>query len=173
MSILSDSDIKRAIQKGEIKITPQPSPEQIGAGSVDFTLSNEFSRIKESLKKGKIYDLNKIEYTDLFEEIKADSMVLKPGELVLAKTLEHLTLAPDICGWIQGRSKYARLGISVHVASSFIHPGASNKQVLEIINFSPVQVTLHAGMKLCQIIFQKTLSKAEKPYSKFGRFSQQ
>jgi dCTP deaminase len=173
MAIFSDADIKRALQKGEIKITPQPEPEQIGAGSVDFTLSNEFWRIKENLKKGKVYDLKNITYADLFEEIKADSMILKPGELILAKTLEHLTLAPDICGWIQGRSRYARLGIAVHVASSFIQPGAANRQVLEIINFSPVQVTLHAGMRICQILFEKTVSKAEKPYSKFGTFSQQ
>lgn len=173
MPLLSDVDIKRALQRGEIKIAPQPSPDQIGAGSVDFTLSNEFWRIKENLKKGKIYDLNSITYTDMFEETRTDSIILKPGELVLAKTLEHLTLPPDVAGWIQGRSRYARLGISVHVASSFIQPGVSNRQVLEIINFSPVQQTLHAGMRICQVIFEKTLSKAEKPYSKFGTFSKQ
>jgi dCTP deaminase len=173
MTLLSDVDIKRALQKGEIKIVPQPLPDQIGAGSIDFTLSNEFWRIKETLKKGKVYDLNNITYLDLFEEIKSDSVILKPGELILGKTLEHLTLSPDIAAWIQGRSRYARLGLSVHVASSFIQPGSSNHQVLEIINFSPVAQTLHAGMRICQVIFQKMISKAEKPYSKFGTFSKQ
>jgi len=169
MTILSDADIRKALRSGDIKIVPQPAEDQIGAGSVDVALSNEFYILKASVKKGKIHDLKEIEFDDLFEQVVSDAVILKPNEMILAKTLERITLAPNICGWIQGRSKYARLGITAHVASSFIQPGSDNRQVLEVVNLSPVQVRLHAGMRICQIVFEKTESKATKPYSKFGK----
>jgi dCTP deaminase len=173
MTVLSDTDLKRALRSGEIKIEPQPAEDQIGAGSIDVALSNEFYVLKASVKKGKIHDLKEIQFEDLFEQVTSDAIILKPNELVLAKTLEKITLAPNICGWIQGRSRYARLGITAHVASSFIQPGSDNHQILEIVNLSPIQVRLHAGMRICQIIFERTENKAVKPYSKFGKFSKQ
>ncbi len=170
--ILSDVDIRRAIKNGEIKFEPQISEDQIGPGSVDLTLGNEFLRMKSGLKN-KPYDLKEINFTDLFEEVISESIIIYPGELILAKTLEKITLSPNICGWIQGRSRYARLGITVHVASSFIQPGVSNRQVLEIVNLSKVPYTLHSGMKICQVVFQRTQTKTSMPYEKFGTFAKQ
>ncbi len=172
MGIFVDINLRKALKKGDIKFDPQLSDGQIGAGSIDLTLSNEFWRLKEGLKK-KQHDPKKITFEDIFEEIKADSINIQPNELILGKTLERIELAPNICGWIQGRSKYARLGLSAHIASSFIQPGSHNRQVLEIVNLSKIPLTIHAGMRLCQIIFERTDSKAEKPYSKFGAFSKQ
>lgn len=169
--LLSDVDIKKAMKKGEIRIDPSPSADQIGSGAVDVAISNEFWRQRDIRKK--IMDLREITYEDIFEEIKAEAIILNPGELILAKTLEKISLAPNLCGWICGRSRYARLGISVYAASSFIHPGSQNRQVLEIINFSKFPFTLHSGMKICQIIFERTESGAEKPYSKIGKFAKQ
>jgi dCTP deaminase len=170
--ILSDVDIRKAIKSGEIKFEPQITEDQIGPGSVDLTLSNEFLKMKTGLRL-KPYDLKETNFADLFEEIISESIVIQPGELILAKTLEKITLSPNICGWIQGRSKYARLGISVHVASSFIQPGISNRQVLEIVNLSKIPYTLHSGMRICQVIFQRTITKTSKPYSKFGTYAKQ
>ena len=157
--------------KGEIKIDPPLSDDQIGPGSIDFSLSNTFWKMRDVGKKPK--DLKATDFTDIFEEIKAESVILQPGELVLAKTLERITLAPNICGWIQGRSRYARMGLSVHVASSFIQPGSSNHQVLEIVNLSHVPLTIHAGMRICQVIFERTESPTSRPYSKHGKFADQ
>jgi len=170
--ILSDVDIRRAIKSGEIKFEPQITEDQIGPGSVDLTLGNEFLKMKEGLRQ-RPYDLKEININDLFEEIISESIVIRPNELVLAKTLEKITLSPNICGWIQGRSRYARLGISVHVASSFLQPGISNRQVLEIINLSKIPYTLHSGMRICQVIFQRMQTKTSKPYARFGTYAKQ
>lgn len=172
MAILSDVDIKKALKRGEIKIDPQPAEDQIGAGSVDVTLSNEFWKMKGGIER-RTFDLKSVSQDDVYEEQKADAIIIRPRELILAKTLERITLPPNICGWIQGRSRYARLGITAHVASSFIQPGSDNRQVLEVVNLSPFPVTLHAGMRICQIIFEKTESRAERPYVKIGRFAKQ
>lgn len=173
MAVLTDVDIRRALKTGELKVQPSLSEDQIGPGSIDVALSNEFLKLKEGLKKTKPLDTKNVTFEDLFEEIRAESIIITPNELVLAKTLERITLAPDLCGWIQGRSRFARLGLTAHVASSFIQPGSDNRQVLEIVNLSPVPLTIHAGMRICQIIFERTTSKAQRAYSKIGKFAKQ
>lgn len=51
-------------------------------------------------------------------------------------TKECITLSDNICGWINSRSRFARIGLMSHVTAPFISPGISNKQVLEIFNAS-------------------------------------
>ncbi|VVB73883.1 dCTP deaminase, dUMP-forming [uncultured archaeon] len=169
MTILSDSDLRKALKSGEIKIAPKPSDACIGSGSIDVALSGTFYVGKKSVKKGVIRDLSKTDFTDVYDKVKRDSLVLMPGEVVLAVTEEKLTLAPDVCGWIQGRSRFARLGLTAHVASSFIQPGSSNRQVLEVANLAWFPVRIHKGMRICQIVFEKTQTKASIPYAKRGR----
>ena len=171
MTVLSDVDIKEAMKAGAIKFIPAISNDQIGAGSVDVTLSEEFWKIK--VKKNRTFDLKVITFEDIFEKVEEKSITILPGELVLAKTLERIHLAPNICGWIQGRSKFARMGITVHTASSFIQPGSNNHQILEIVNLSPNPMILHSGMKICQLVFEMTAKETSKPYSREGTFSKQ
>ena len=51
-------------------------------------------------------------------------------------TDERLTLPGDIGGWLEGRSRFARLGIMIHVTSGFVQPGVASRQVLEMSNVS-------------------------------------
>ena len=74
--------------------------------------------------------------------------------MFLGITKEKLTLK-NLAGRLEGRSTFARLGITVHAASSFIHPGVSNKQVLEIKNVNNVRVKINAGDKICQVFFSE------------------
>jgi len=80
---------------------------------------------------------------------------------VLGVTKEKLGLSNGLCGWIQGRSRIARMGVMVHVSSSLIQPGVDNRQVLEIINLSPNPIVLRPGVKVCQIVFEELSSEAE------------
>ena len=165
--ILSNEDIKKALEAGEIKITPKPKEEQIGPASVDLTLAEDFLKIKKE-HIGKALDLDKIRQEDVTEKIPGKSIELKTGELVLGKTLEKIELPNNICGWIQGRSSFARLGTAIHITAAFIQPGSRNRQVLEMINFAPFSVTVRAGMRPCQVIFEKMKTKTTKPYYKVG-----
>src|SRR5207249_3602489 len=63
-----------------------------------------------------------------------DAYLLKPGETIHAITRERLRLPPDISGWLEGRSRFARLGLMVHVTSGFVAPGVNSRQVLEMSN---------------------------------------
>jgi len=83
-----------------------------------------------------------------------------PGETVNAITVEKITLPDDICGWLEGRSSFARLGLMVHITASFMQPGISNRQVLEISNVAPIPLAIYPGVKICQFVFQKMIGKA-------------
>jgi dCTP deaminase len=39
---------------------------------------------------------------------------------------------------VEGRSRFARIGLFVHITAGFMNPGIDNRQVLEIYNASNV-----------------------------------
>ncbi|CAG8539422.1 9319_t:CDS:10 [Acaulospora morrowiae] len=78
---------------------------------------------------------------------------LGPGQMCLGITRERVKLPTDLCALVEGRSRFARLGLSVHITASFIHPGVNNRTVLEIFNASSLTLALFPGTKVCQMIF--------------------
>jgi len=166
MSILAKPEILKQIKNGNIKIEPL-SPNNIGPASIDLTLGNYFRIFKANQKICDVTD--EADYQKVTKLIKADSIVIKPQETILGITKEKLTLAPNICGWLEGRSRFARLGLMVHISCSFMQPGIGNQQVLEISNMGHMPLRLRVGVKICQFIFQTTIGKAR--YQ--GKFSHQ
>ena len=165
----SNLNISKAIAKGQIKIKPLKN-DQIGGASIDLTLSNEWYFFKPELRKGTV-DLSKTDFKRALNRVKAESIELAPGEMCLGKTLEKITLADNIIGELEGRSRYARMGLSVHITSSLVQPGSDNHQILEIVNFAPFTIRLHAGMRISQILFDRLEAKTTKPYRKFGKIA--
>jgi len=167
---LSNEDIKKEIKKGNIKIEPKISEDQIGPGSIDLTLSNEFWVIKNKYKNS-LVDLKLLHPDQIFEKKISNFIILKSKELCLGITKEKLTLSSNIMGRLEGRSKYARMGLAVHITSSLVQPGSSNRQVLEIVNLAPYSIKLYAGMRISQICLSYTKTKTSKPYFKFGQIA--
>ncbi len=167
--ILSNEDIKKALRDGVIKIIPIKE-EQIGSASVDLTLSDEWYVFKKQFI-GKKIDLLKIGWKDVTTQIKAKRITLKHDDICLGKTVEKITLPSDILGQLEGRSRYARIGLSVHITSALVQPGSNNHQILEIGNMAPFSVTLHAGMRISQLVLMKLHSPSSKPYAKFGEIA--
>ena len=85
---------------------------------------------------------------------------MKPGEVVLGITQEKVTLASNIAGWLEGRSRFARVGLMVHISSPFMQPGINNREVLEIANLSATPLTIFPGTKICQFVFEYCQGKA-------------
>lgn len=163
--ILTDRDIREFMRLGKIRFEPGILEDQIGSGSVDLTLSNRFWKIKEDLG---IIDLSEMNFKDVSKEIFADEVLIPPHGLVIGMTREKVYVDDDVCGWIEGRSRYARMGLAIHSASGFIHPGSYNHQVLEISNLTSYAMRIRAGMRIVQVVFQLTRSRSEKPYRKYG-----
>ena len=94
---------------------------------------------------------------------------LAPGETIHGITRERITLPGDIGGWLEGRSRFARLGLMIHVTSGFVQPGVATRQVLEMSNVSGRTLLIHAGVRLLQIVLQRCEGSAV--YQ--GRFARQ
>jgi dCTP deaminase len=158
MPILTHDEILARVRSGDIVIDPYQE-DCVGPASVDLHLGREFRVFK---KMHEIYpvndhsDFNRI--TDLVRT--EDPFVLMPGETVLGITEERIKLPPNLCGWLEGRSRFARLGLMVHITAGFMQPGIDNRQVLEIANVSTVPLALQPGTRLCQFIFQTTVGEA-------------
>jgi dCTP deaminase len=159
MSILTHDEILKEISAGNIVIDPFYA-ECVGPASVDLHLGNEFRVFRKS------HDIVRVTSDANYEEITdrilvEDRLLLMPQETVLGITEEKITLAPNLCGWLEGRSRFSRLGLLVHISASFMQPGIENKQCLEISNFSPTPLALYPGTPVCQFIFQRTLGEAK------------
>ncbi|MBI5228538.1 dCTP deaminase [Candidatus Micrarchaeota archaeon] len=161
--ILSRKEILKAVKQGRVGITPFDE-KNVGACSVDMHLGKRFKVFRKTREKLEIKgEVPGIEYSTLFKNVEVndgDGLLLHPGELVLGVTEEKIRLNDEFCARIDGRSRFARLGLLVHVSSSLIQPGCDNVQVLEIMNMSPWKIVLFPGTKVCQLVFEELKGKA-------------
>ena len=77
-------------------------------------------------------------------------------EETIRLTREKITLPNNIAGWLSSRSRFARLGLMVHISAPFMQPGISNHQVLEISNFGHLELEIFPSTPVCQFVFQRT-----------------
>lgn len=167
MSVLTREVILAEIESGRLKIDPF-SPEQLGAASIDLTLGDEI-RVFES-RDGPIDLREDADYRDHTQVRPLDEpYVLEPGCTVHGITRERIQLPGDLCGFLEGRSRFARLGLMIHVTSAFVQPGVTNRQVLEMSNVADRPLRIHAGVRLCQLVLMRTEGDAR--YD--GRFADQ
>ncbi len=167
--LLSNSDIRECLKSGRMKIRPMKE-DQVGQASVDLTLGNKFWFFKEKYV-GEMVDLSKVDFREATYPVTADTVALGKCEMCLGITKERITLPADIMGRLEGRSRYARMGLGVHITSALVQPGSDNHQVLEIVNNGPFTCVLHAGMRISQAVFYQMLSPSTRPYAKFGKIA--
>src|SRR3989344_2066266 len=155
--ILTRDILLEKIKKKEIQITPY-SRGLVGPASIDLTLDNKIRIFngKEASADDKT-DYKKI--TKIVDISKG--YTLKPGELVVGITMEKIKLPGNLCGWLNSRSRYARIGLMSHITAPFVAPGVSNKQVLEMYNASPNNIMLLPKSKICQIVLEECRGKAK------------
>jgi dCTP deaminase len=155
--ILAKPEILRQIKNGRIRIEPYDRT-AVGPASIDLTLDDRL-RIFNTDRHITRAD---IDYRTLAKLVDISAgYLLKPGELVLGITLEKITLPEDVCGWLNSRSRFARIGLMTHIAAPFVAPGISNRQVLEIFNAGRNKIRLKPGMKICHIVLQECKGAAK------------
>jgi len=104
--VLSDIDIRRYLQTGKIRISPNLPAEQFGSCSVDFRLGSEFSVFEHS-RHPYIDVREKSAIQDIMRRIDVkpgEPFILQPREFALAITEETLELDDDVLGRLEGRS---------------------------------------------------------------------
>jgi dCTP deaminase len=153
--ILLRETILREMKEGNIGITPF-SESCLGRASVDLSLGNLVYRFKKEPSHISVTeDLEMESFAEPVQITKENPLVLKSGEMAIGITQEVIKLSADITAFLEGRSRFARAGLGVHVTSSFIRPGTESSQTLEIVNHSPIELVLRPGLRMCQIIFMR------------------
>jgi len=161
--VLSDADIIQRIAKGDLTIDPYDES-NVEPASVDIRLGNSF---KEPIKTGKVIDTRSDEGQP-YREFEADSIVLEPEDSILATTFERIEIPDDLCANADGRSSLGRLFVSVHQTAGFCDPGYEGEVTFEMTNANPNPIRLHAGDRICQLVFRELSSPALNPYGHEG-----
>ena len=142
--ILSKHDLLAAQEEHRIIDPTPPTFEQV---SVNLHLGRKFTRFKKLSTQSAIGSLRPnialFDEDRFFEDSEADeSFELRPGELVLAQTMETIRMPPHLMGLVEGRSSWGRSGIVVHLTAPKIDPGFKGPITLEMVNLgrNPMKV---------------------------------
>ena len=166
MAILSDKDIKRYLEEGEIVIEPLLDEKQIQPSSIDMRLGDEF-KVFKVIRKPYIDPKDEEDIASYMESTtveKGEAFIIHPNEFALATTLEYVKVPKDLVARVEGRSSMGRLGVTMHVTAGFIDPGFEGKITLEISNIGAMPVALYPVQRVCQIVFETMTSPSEMPY---------
>lgn len=171
--VLSDEDIRTALNAGRLSIEPTPDEKAYAPMSVDLRLGHEFRRwsfkqLETAFGAPPAIHIGTYEWTDLardhLDPIEPDSdgcVPLGPGSFLLAVTLEKVGFRLDggLAGRVEGRSSLARLGLSVHFAPT-LHMGWEGNITLELHNVGGAILKLRPGDYICQLIIEEVSGQA-------------
>lgn len=153
--ILSQKDLRKAVAAKKIAFSPELEENQWGEASVDLRLGKQFTWYRSDLGGVTLSVAAGIPALDLYHTDERDSYDLLPGKLVLALTHEKVTVPNNLIARVEGRSTYARVGLSMHHTAPWIQPGWKDTQiVLEISNHGNIPIKLTPLVdRPCQLTF--------------------
>lgn len=170
MSVLSDRSIRRQITAGNLVISPFNN-DLVQPASYDVTLGVQFLELDkpegETKSPQRIIDpfINNEYY---FKKMKISNycpfIILRPGQFVLASTMEYFEIPNNLIARVEGKSSLGRLGLVVHQTAGFVDPGFKGNITLEIVNSLPYMIKLYPGMLIAQIAFEYLDNPADQPY---------
>lgn len=163
--ILSQVELRKAVADGEIGFSPDLEERQWGEASIDLRLGFQFTKFRDahgitiSVADGLtalghlgLWDTKVLNERDEFGE--REFYELKPNQFVLALTHETITVPRNMIALVEGRSTYARMGLSMHQTAPWIQPGWRGPIVLEIANHGSFTMKLTPLVdKPCQVTF--------------------
>ncbi len=126
------------------------NPAHVNPASYDVTLGNHW-----------------ICPTRVPEEIRADEMILFPGEVVLATTHEVVRLPRDVVADLKLKSSLGRQWLN-HSLSGWIDCNFQGQITLELQNLGPHPRRLCAGLRVAQLVFMQMESPPKRAYGEGG-----
>jgi dCTP deaminase len=185
--ILSNVEIHRALDEGDIVINPDPQPRfpslQNPKSPYDTTAVNLRLSPVLSVCDGDAppfaFDLRKKGLADLLNRyyrqhtMDADGgYALKPNLFVLGNTIENVELPirpdrPVYAARVEGRSSFARCGLLIHFTAPTIHAGFSGTITFEIMNFGRSDILLFPNLEIGQLIFERVDGAPQRNNSQF------
>lgn len=160
--VLSDRGIRAALVSGDLQVDPfddrmiQPASLDVRLGE-DFLTGTHLARTDQ-------------EEQVLWHKGRAiDGVIRLPrNTLILAQTLERVTLGRDLMARLCGKSSFGRKGVMVHVTAGVVDPGWDGVLTLELYNVGPAPVSLVVGEAVAQLVIERMDDEAAVPYR--GRY---
>lgn len=167
MSVLSDRDIRAALEAGDVVIRPY-DPADLQPSSVDLHLDRSFRVFRNNRYPYIDVRAPQPDLTELLSVADDEPFVLHPGEFVLGQTLEWVQLPNNLVSRLEGKSSLGRLGLLIHSTAGYVDPGWKGNLTLELSNVANLPIALYFGMKIGQISFFKMSSPVDRPYGSPG-----
>lgn len=169
--MLSNQDIKRALEEGELEIEPF-NLDMIKSAGLTLHLGENLLRPKP----GKVVDvLNNI--VPDFEEIKISlekPYELKPSEFILGHTYELVSVGSSLGFFIEGRSTLARVGLTIVQTAMLVYPGHRKRSVtLELANHGANTILLYPKMKIARVALFLMCTPSSEQYDDAGKYRNQ
>ncbi|MFM1848943.1 MAG: hypothetical protein RL417_2417 [Pseudomonadota bacterium] len=169
--MLSNEDIKAAINSGELKVNPL-KPEFIRASGITMHLGEKLLKPLP----GKVVDVKRKIAPDYRKiTLTPDAPYqLEPGEFVLGHTLQTVTVGPNLGFFIEGRSTLARVGLTIVQTAMLVYPGHSDRTVtLELANHGPNPILLYPKMKIARVALFQMKTPSSERYDDEGKYRNQ
>ncbi len=154
-TVLSGSQIKQAIDKGELHIRPLLTQTQITEVGVDFRLGYDFLASiqgREAMFDTHAEIIGAPNFYQTTRRQLGETFILHPQQTVLSATLEYVKLPADTLLMLFMRSSYARLGLSI---SSIVQPGFCGCASIELTNLNHTAINLTVGARIIQGVFMR------------------
>lgn len=168
--VLSDLEILMELQSRRLVIDPSVEEDQISPSAIDLQLGYKFTELAVPDVGGVSTTIDLQGVTDVEEIAKvygkdktiADGgyYLLPPKGFVLAYTKEYIKLPEHLSARVEGRSSFARLGLSIHQTAPTVHATFRGQLRLEILNNGPFECKLSPGLRICQLILERLGSPA-------------
>jgi len=158
--ILSKNEILELLRNGKLIIEPFEN-EIVRENGVDMRIGDEVAIL---LNNPEPIDPEKLEESTLnryymLKRLDGD-YIIQPYMKILVSTLEYIKMPDDIIGFVELRSTFARLGLSI--PPTIIDAGFEGQITLEV-HGGAFPVKLRKGMRFAHIVFAKLTGKTE-PY---------
>lgn len=169
MTVLSNTEIVKALDDGHLVIDPRPYPDPGAKNSPYDTVSVDLQLASTILipKKDLTIEINPSGPGNVAttlrtlcesKQVGSEGFRLEPGQLILGNTVEEVSLPPignvRLAARIEGRSSLARFGLIVHCTAPTIHTEFSGNITLEITNLGEYPIKLRSKMRICQLIVE-------------------
>jgi len=168
MSVLSRKPLWDRIHRAEdpLAISPLLDPAQVQAASIDLRIGHQFIILQRAavshIDPSEASLLSKSLYRTQ-QKVRVQTkqpFVIHPRQLVLAATLEYISMPRDLAAMVEGRSSWGRLGLIIATACS-VAPGFKGCITLELVNDGEVPIVLRPGMRIAQLVFFNTDKEAD------------
>jgi dCTP deaminase len=161
--LATDREIRHLLRRGEVVVSPPPSPEDIRPVGIRLRLGLEVMiPLTDGPSNSQEIDLRNPESAAWNRvELGSNGFVLRPGDFVLGSTLETIKISSRWIGVLDGRSSLARLGLGIHATSLMIDNlhGEGRSIVLELKNLGPFGLRLFPRVAIGMLCFVRLSSR--------------